>query len=419
MLLSPMQQKATKSLSHFYLAGISYAKTATSIRSLFAIGDASYETLAAHKADQDIDECFVLATCNRTEICGFAPDAETLVTLLCRQTQGTAATFMAHAYVLTGEDAVRHLYEVACGLNSQILGDFEVISQVRHAARKAREAGLLGSFTERLLNSVLQVSKQIKNETALSSGTVSVSFAVVQYLQQIPDISQKNILLLGVGKIGRNTCKNLVSYLGVRHITLVNRTEAIAADFAAEQGLQHAPLAELSAQLQHTDIILVATNAPAATLHKEDLSDRNRIILDLSIPQNVSASIKRLPNVQVVDVDELSQIQDHTLEARKKEIPKATAIIAEQMQDFLYWYRMRKHAVILKAMKEKMEQIHRKEIKQQLKENPGHGEELEVLSSRVIQKMVNVFAGKLRKANGQADDYCQMLGEIFEIPVKE
>lgn len=414
-----MQKNVTKSLSNFYLAGISYEKTNTATRSLFAVNTATYDQLARQAEKNHLSECYVLSTCNRTEIYGFVTDPAQLINLLCQQTKGSAAQFQEHAYTLQGKEAVKHLYEVACGLNSQILGDFEIISQVKLASRKAKEAGLLGSFTERLINSVLQVSKQIKNETGLSSGTVSVSFAVVQYLQQIPDIKNKNILLLGVGKIGRNTCKNLVSYLGSRKITLINRTEETAQSFAAEQGLSYAPFEALPDYLKQADIILVATNAPAPTLNKKDLKKKDQIILDLSIPKNVSEDVKTIPGIQVIDVDELSQIQDHTLEIRKKEIPRAEAIIEEQMQDFLYWYQMRKHAVILKAMKDKMEQIHRKEIKNQHKETQANVEELEALSSRLVQKMVNVFAGKLRKANGQADNYCQMLGEIFEIPVKE
>ncbi len=406
-------------MSNFYLAGISYEKTNTAIRSLFAFDDAAYFSFGRRVHQDDIPECYILSTCNRTEIYGFASAADQLIEALCTQTKGTAKTFRKHAYLLKGEAAVRHLYEVACGLNSQILGDFEIISQVKRAGRMAKKTGLMGTFTERLINSVLQVSKQIKNETALSSGTVSVSFAVVQYLQQIPDIKHKKILLVGTGKIGRNTCKNLLNYLGSKNITLVNRTEESAQRFAREQGLLHAPIEALSAHLKQADIVLVATNAPTPVVRKKDVSTRNKIILDLSIPQNVDPEVRALPGIRVIDVDELSQIQDHTLEKRKSAIPHAAAIIEEQMQDFLYWHRMRKHAVILKGMKEKMEQIHRKEIKNQLKEASVNSEELEALSSRVVQKMVNVFASKLRRANGQADNYCQVLGEIFEIPVKE
>lgn len=414
-----MQPTITKSLANFYLAGISYEKTNTTIRSLFAFDQAAYESLAKQINKDSIPECYILSTCNRTEIYGFASSSEELIHCLCGETKGDAGVFKANAYVKKGEAAVKHLYQVACGLDSQILGDFEIISQVKQTSRTAKALGLLGTFSERLINSVLQVSKQIKNETGLSSGTVSVSFAVVQYLQQLNDIKNKNILLLGTGKIGRNTCKNLVNYLGTKNITLINRTEETAQHFATEQGLSHAPIEALATHLKEADIVLVATNAPTPTLHKKDISTRNKIILDLSIPQNVNADVKNIPGIRVIDVDELSQIQDHTLEARKNAIPKAAAIIEEQMQDFLYWYQMRKHAVILKGMKDRMEKIHRKEIKNQNKETQANIEDLEALSSKVVQKMVNVFASKLRKANGEADNYCQVLGEIFEIPVKE
>ncbi len=413
------QQSVPKSLGNFYLVGISFERTNTATRSLFAVNDAGYKAIARQAKKNFELECYILSTCNRTEIYGFAADATQLVHLLCRQTEGSPGQFMEYAYVLRGKEAIRHLYEVACGLRSQILGDYEVASQVKQAFRRAKASELLGSFTERLINSVLQVSKQVKNETRLSSGTVSVSFAVVKYLQQIPDIKNKNILLLGIGKIGRNTCKNLLNYLKPKNIVLINRTSKSAKAFARAQGLAYAPYEMLPTHLKQSDIILVATNAPSPILHKKDLYPRNQIILDLSIPQNVSQDVRTIPAVQVIDVDVLSQIQDHTLEARKKEIPAARAIIDEQMQDFLYWYQMRKHAFVLKAMKEKMTQIHHKEIRKQYRRTQTDVEELEALSSRIVKKMVNVFAGKLKEANGQADHYYQMLGEIFEIPVKD
>lgn len=409
-------QKISGSLSDFYLIGISYEKTNTTTRSLFAVDDEVYERIAEQVSNSTLSELYVLSTCNRTEVYGFAGDAEQLIHLLCKETLGTAEQFIETAYILRGEAAVRHLYEVGCGLDSQILGDFEIISQVKKAAQKARKAKLLGAFTERLLSSVLQASKKVKNETGLSAGTVSVSYAVVQYLKQIPDIKVKRILLLGVGKIGRNACKNLINYLGTRQITLVNRTEETAKAYALQHGLAYAPYESLADQLKYSDIVLVATNASTPTIHKEDICEQNKVIVDLSIPNNVSEEVKSLPNLKVVDIDELSHVQDATLEVRKKEIPGARAIIEEKIEDFLHWHQKRKQAFILKGMKEKMEEIHQKEIKKFRKTTQANPEELETLSAHLVQRMVNVFGGKLKSANGKADHYCQILSEFFEIP---
>jgi glutamyl-tRNA reductase len=412
-----MDQIIQKSLPQFFVAGISYEKANSAIRGQYAVDEKAYRSILRKACAAQIPELFILSTCNRTEIYGFAPSAGVLIELLCSEMKGDPALFSRLASVESGQDAVRHLYRVAAGLESQILGDYEIISQVKAAARFAKENGGLGTFTERLVNSVLQVSKQIKNETRLSSGTVSVAFAAVQYLKEIEGITDSNIVLLGTGKIGRNTCKNLMSYFGDARITLINRTEASAAALAASLGLRHAPYEQLSEHLNAADIVLVATNAPRPTVRKSHFTRQGRrILIDLSVPRNVAEDVKALPGMQVVDVDELSRVQDQTLALRRQEIPRAAAIIDEQMQDFLYWYQMRKHAVVLQAVRKKIEEIHDREIKNQKNAGPFGREDLDEVSGRIIQKMVNVFAGKLRHANGHAENYLQMLGEIFEIP---
>ncbi len=138
------------------------------------------------------------------------------------------------------------MFEVGAGLESQILGDYEIVGQLKQAVKFAKDNGCIGAFIERLVNNVLQSAKAIKNQTALSGGTVSVSFAAVQYLKKhVNNVKNKNILLLGVGKIGRNTCRNVVDYLDTKNVTLINRTENKAAQLSAELGLQHASLNEL------------------------------------------------------------------------------------------------------------------------------------------------------------------------------
>jgi glutamyl-tRNA reductase len=136
-----------------------------------------------------------------------------LIDLLCSYTEGSKDTFTKLAYIKSCDEAILHLFNVGAGLDSQILGDYEIVGQIKVAARYAKQHGCMGAFLERLVNTVLQSSKLIKNQTALSGGTVSVSFAAVQFIRQkVKKISGKKILLLGVGKIGRNTCRNLVDY---------------------------------------------------------------------------------------------------------------------------------------------------------------------------------------------------------------
>lgn len=417
-----MQVAYSKDITNFHSIGINYKKTDAAIRGLFAINQAQYLSLLEHAKAAQLDDLFVLSTCNRAEIYGFAPDAQQLMDLVCKVTNGDCNLFAQLAYIRSGEDAVKHLYQVSTGLDSQILGDYEIVGQIRTASRFAKNHGCLGGFSERLVNSVLQVSKLIKNETGLSAGTVSVAFATIRLLEKkVPDIQNKKIVLVGVGKIGRNTCKNMISYLGAQDITLINRTATVAEEFACVHGLKFAPYEEMVPALQQADVILVASNAPHPTVLASHLqaAATPKLVIDLSIPFNVEPAVGGLSHVELVNVDELSRVQDETLQMRQKEVPRAQEIIEEHMAEFLYWYKMRKHAVVLKAVKDKLQEIHTREIQQQKNGAQYDLEDVEEVSSRIIQKMINLMAGKVRKETEKGDLYISMINDIFETGIKQ
>jgi glutamyl-tRNA reductase len=353
-----------REISKYFIVGINYKKTDASIRGQFAINTEQYGNILSLAPHKGLSEFFILSTCNRTEIYGFAENASQLIDILCTQTTGAKETFKELCYVKQGLDAVQHLFEVGAGLESQILGDYEIIGQIKQSVKFAKENGFVGAFTERLVNSVLQSTKVIKNQTALSGGTVSVSFAAVQYIKKnVTKIANKNILLLGVGKIGRNTCKNLVDYLHTKNITLINRTTERASELAIELGLKHASIDELGAQIKASDIILVATNSTEPTILKSHLENcGDKLIIDLSIPYNVEGEAQQLSNVTLVNVDELSKLKDETLAKREAEVPKAKEIIAEHKAEFVEWSNMRRNAPYIKAVKQKLHDMHQCEM---------------------------------------------------------
>src|SRR6185312_7198183 len=307
---------STSDIAGFFVAGINYKKTDAGVRGQFAISNEQYEKILSLAPSFNVSELFVLSTCNRTEIYGFADNSAHLAALLCTQTTGDLAAFMEAAYIRRGESAIQHLFEVAAGLDSQILGDYEIVGQLKNAVKFSRDRKYIGPFSERLVNSVLQASKAIKNQTALSGGTVSVSFAAIQYIRErFANPADREILVIGTGKIGRNTCRNLVDYLDTRNLTLINRTESKAAELAAEMGVRHAPAGSIEACVKAADIILVATNAEQPTLLKSWLEGAGeKMIIDLSIPCNVEASAAGLAGITLINVDELSKIKDETLQ---------------------------------------------------------------------------------------------------------
>lgn len=359
-----MFQQTESNLSKFYIAGINYKKTDASIRGQFAVNNDQYAAILQAAPQFCISECFILSTCNRTEIYGFAEDVNQLIQLLCTQTSGTSETFTKLSYVYNGKEAIQHLYEVGSGLGSQILGDYEIIGQIKSAIKISKKYGFIGTFTERLVNSVLQSTKVIKNQTALSGGTVSVSFAAVQYIKKhVEDMASKKILLLGVGKIGRNTCKNLVDYLGATNLTLINRSEEKAAELATELSLQYATINDIPTYITSSDIILVATNATQPVILASHLLNAGeKLIIDLSIPYNVEPAAGQLNNVTLVNVDELSKLKDETLQKREAEVPRAKEIIAEHMSEFVEWSELRRNAPVLRAVKQKLFDMHNCQI---------------------------------------------------------
>lgn len=404
-----METQYFKTISNFYAVGINYKKSDASIRGQFAINNDQYSTILEQAPVTGLNELFILSTCNRTEIYGFAHSSDQLIDLLCSQTQGDAATFRKSAYIKNGLEAVEHVFNVGAGLDSQILGDYEIVGQLKLAVKLAKEQGFVGAFTERLINSVLQSSKAIKNNTELSGGTVSVSFAAVQYIRSmVENPSAKNILLLGVGKIGRNTCKNLVDYLDTRNVTLINRSPEKAAGLAKELGLKSAPVEQLPAEIQKADIILVATNSAEPTILKSHLEDGSqKLIIDLSIPYNVEEAAQNLPHVQMVNVDELSKLKDETLKMRQAEVPKAKAIISEVMLEFSEWCEMRKHVPMLKDLKIKLKQLFT---------HPQYAPATITCPKKAdtyIQRVLNDTAGKIKIQNQRGCQYIAAINEFI------
>src|ERR1700748_3608698 len=171
----------TSDISGFYVVGINYKKTDASIRGQFAVSNEQYEKLLSLASSYNLSELFILSTCNRTEIYGFADNASQLAGLLCAGRIGEREAFLDMAYVKRGGEAIEHLFLVGAGIDSQILGDYEIVGQIKQAVKLARDHGCVGAFLDRVVNSVLQSSKSVKNQTAISGGTVSVSFAAIQY----------------------------------------------------------------------------------------------------------------------------------------------------------------------------------------------------------------------------------------------
>lgn len=412
-----MPEQEHTDISTFFIAGINYKKSDATIRGQYAINDDQYEALLKLAPQFGIKEFFVLSTCNRTEIYGFTENINQLCQLLCTQTQGSLQNFIELSYVKKGRQAIEHLFEVASGLDSQILGDYEIIGQIKQAVKFSKKNLFIGAYLERMVNGVLQSSKMIKNNTALSGGTVSVAFAAIQYIKDnIVSVNDKKILVLGTGKIGTNTCKNLVDYLATTNITLINRTQQKAAELAAKLGLQSASMDDLADNILLADIIIVATNAiePVVTF-SHLINNGDKLVIDLSIPYNVAAAAQHLPNITLINVDQLSKIKDATLQKREAEVPKAKKIIDQHINEFLSWHLMRKNVPVLKAVKIKLKQINTSTLFVNAFTPEMSAAFTDDNSEEKIQKVINGMALKMRSQNQRGCYYIEAINEYMAI----
>lgn len=375
------------SIADFWVIGINYRKSDTALRGQYAVNDIQYAQILDAATGFGIPELFVLSTCNRTEVYGFSKDASSLISLLCSCTQGDSDHFFRQAYIKNGNEALKHIFYVAGGLDSQILGDYEIVGQMKQSVAFAKERGYVGTFLERLFNNALQASRAIRSETQLSSGTVSVAYAAVQFITSVvPDLDAKKILIIGSGKIGKSTCKNLVDKAPGAKITLINRTEEKARQFAAELGLNVALYHELEQYIKASDIIIVATNAIAPVLRKEHLqATDSKVLIDLSIPNNIDPEVKAYSGIQLADVDALSKINDETLRRREAEVPKAKALITCQIHEFAEWYMMRQNVPVLKAVKQKLTELNNQLFVAR-----------QDIDSYAVQRALNTMAMKMR-----------------------
>lgn len=405
----------------FYAIGLSYKKADAEMRGRFSLDIESKKVLLLQAKSAGIDGILVISTCNRTEIYGFAQHPFQLIQLLCGNSKGTVEEFQEVAYVYKNYDAIEHLFKVGTGLDSQILGDFEIISQIKQGFYLSRKYDLVNPFLERLVNSVIQASKRIKNETNLSSGATSVSFASVQYiLKNISNVADKNILLFGTGKIGRNTCENLVKHTNNSHITLINRTKDKAEKIAGKFNLLVKDYCDLQAEILKSDILIVATGAQHATITKDLIHTKKPLLIfDLSIPKNVSDNVSELENVTLIHLDHLSQITDENLERRKEFIPQAEVIISEVKNEFVSWLETRKFAPTIKALKKKLKTLKDAEIDFQRKKIEGfNNEQAEIISDRIIQKITTQFANHLKENSNTSDESIELIKKVFQLEAK-
>ena len=408
--------------SDFAVLSISYEKADAEIRGKFAFFDDHIKSFANKIHEEDLGDAFVVSTCNRTEIYSTTKNYLHIAELYCNTVGVQLSDFLKYVNVIQREDALFHLFRVAAGLESQIIGDFEIVSQIKNAYHRFKKyKDFSNPYLERAINSSIQISKRIKNETGISTGSASVSYAAVHYiLNNTRHLHEKNILLLGVGEIGQNTIENLVKHVYQPKIKIANRSFEKAEKIADKYNIPQIDFNSFPDELKQTDVLIVATGAQKYIIDESNFpKDKEMLVIDLSIPNNVQKEVGNWENVTLIDVDQLSQTIKATMEQRKKEIPKAEGIIKEMAKEFVDWEKKRKLAPNINHFKNSLKKIEEHEMHTIHKKfNYAKIEDME-LSNKLVQKLTNRFAKYILENPSRADEITKMMEDILDIHKQE
>lgn len=402
--------------ANFAVLSVSFEKADAETRGKFAFFDENIKNFVSEIHNENLGDAFVVSTCNRTEIYTTSQNYLLIAELYCKTIGVSLTEFMQYVNILKHEEALNHLFRVAAGLESQIIGDFEIIGQIKNAYHRfKKEKKNSNPFLERAINSAIQISKRIKNETGISNGAASVSYAAVHYiLKNQPQISEKNILLLGVGEIGQNTVENLVKHVYKPKVKIANRTSDKAEKIAEKYKIPHIEFENFQEELAQTDILIVATGAPHPIINKTHFPNgKETLVIDLSIPNNVEKNITENTNISLVDVDQLSLHISETMVQRQKEIPKAEGIIKEMTKDFLEWEKKRKLAPNIHHFKAVLKNMERNEMHNIHKKHKYVEVTDMQLSDKMIQKITNRFAKYIIDNPWKAEEISKLMHEIL------
>ncbi|HWV88203.1 MAG TPA: glutamyl-tRNA reductase [Capillimicrobium sp.] len=401
-------------MSEVLCIGVSHKTAPIALRERLALGDArARELLREAVAIPSVSEAAVVSTCNRTELYAVSPNpaaAEAALTSALAGRAGIDVDALAGVrYTPRNCDAARHLYRVAAGLDSMIVGEAEVQGQVRHAHDLARETGTAGPMLHRMFQAALQTGKRVRAETALSEGRASVSSVAVRLAQDVVgDLRDRHVVIIGAGETSELTAQALAGE-GVATVFLANRRADRARSIAARFGGDVVSLQELPEQFVAADIVVSSTASPHPLVHEEDLAHvmrerggRPLLIIDLAVPRDVEAACGDLPGVTLFDIDDLQSVVASTLSRREREAEVAQAIVEEEIRRFADWMGQQDVRPSIAALREHGRAI----VDQVLAENAGRWEtasardlaRVDAIARAVMQRLLHEPTIRLRES---------------------
>jgi glutamyl-tRNA reductase len=327
-----------------FVAGLSYKTTPVEVREKLAVQRSRLQCCGCRlKLRGGLDEVVLLSTCNRVEIYGVSPWIHGRVVQLFQELTNSDFDFTPHLYVKEGTDAAKHIFAVASGLDSLVLGETEITGQVKNAYQAAKDAGLVGKKMNRLFQAAFAVAKKIRTNTGIGRGATSVGSVAVELAEKVfdRDLSSKTVMILGAGKMGEACVKHLAKR-GAKTVLVANRSPERAEKLAAEFGGRAVRIEDSAAALIEADILVSSTGSPGIVLKRADLEkilparkNRPLVLVDIAVPRDIDPAVAELANVFLYDIDDLEAVVRENTKHRAQELTFCSAIIEEHAAELM------------------------------------------------------------------------------------
>ena len=403
------------------VVGVSHRTAPLPVRESLAFApDSLGEALRRLRAEAGSGEAMILSTCNRVEVYAReeeppAPDA--LEAFLCAYHRRARAEVQPFLYRLAHEDAIRHAFRVAASLESMVIGEPQILGQVKEAYQAAEEAGTLGASLNALRNRSLSAAKRVRTETGIGRNAVSVSYVAVELARKIfGQLRDKNVLLVGAGKMSELAARHLVRS-GGRATVLGGRTFARATELAAALGGRAMPFESLRDELARADIVISGTGAPGIVIQEADVEiaraarrgrhARPLFLIDIAVPRDIDPAVRRLGGVFLYDLDDLRSVAEANLRERRKEAAAAEALVEREVREFLDWQKARDAVPLLNELRRRAETIRGAELDKARRRlgplTPAQEEALEAATSAIVNKLLHPPTVHLKEAARESD----------------
>jgi glutamyl-tRNA reductase len=413
------------------VVGVNHKVAPVQVREHLAFTPAQMESALAALREKTM-EAVLLSTCNRTEIYAVVPSTESgvreVTNFLADFHAVPAERFAPYLFSLSGKEAVEHLFAVASGLDSMILGEPQILGQVREAYLAALAQDTAGTLLSWVFHHAMKVGKQVRTETNISRNAVSVSHAAVELAKGIfGTLADRSVLLVGAGEMGQLAARNLLDN-GCAALVVANRTFSKAAELAARFGGTPAEFAQLPELLAQADVVISATGAPNFVITADMVGhalqsrpERPLILIDIAVPRDVDPRVKQFEQAVLHDIDDLQAVCTANLEERRKEVGHAQTIIAAELELFESWWGSLQVVPTIKALRDRAEAIRQMELQKAL---PRLGEltdrqrsVLEALTIGIVNKILHQPTVRLksRGGNGTSANYVQILRDLFAL----